>query len=68
MIISIGGICGLRVFFVFVLFPLYPVLASVYLSYGASWLVTAAIQAVCLLVLLHRFIQSSRSFAERNAV
>ena len=48
MIISILGVCGLRLLWIFTIFaiPEYHTLECLYLSYAISWLVTAAIQII----------------------
>ena len=38
MIISILGICGLRILYIYTVFPLVPTLMGLYISYPASWL------------------------------
>ncbi len=51
MIVSILGVCGIRLGWIFFIFPLKPTLMSLYLSYPVSWLITGAIQLVmCLRV------------------
>ncbi|MFI3325698.1 MAG: MATE family efflux transporter [Clostridia bacterium] len=42
MITSIVGVCGLRIFWIYVIFPINPVIESVYWSYPISWFITAA--------------------------
>lgn len=66
MLISIGGICGLRIVWIYLIFPLYPVLPSIYLSYGISWLITTIIQAICLFALFRKLNQYSKNQLERN--
>ena len=46
MIISVGGICGLRILWVVLIIPHWHNLLSISLSYPASWLVTAIILIV----------------------
>lgn len=49
MLVSIGGVCGIRIVYIFTVFAfLYHTLTSLYISYIVSWAVTAAIHAVCL--------------------
>ncbi len=51
MIVSIAGVCGIRIVYIFTVFAfLYHTLTSLYISYILSWTVTAAIHAVCLFV------------------
>ncbi len=51
MIVSIVGVCGIRIVYIFTIFAfLYHTLTSLYISYILSWTVTAAIHATCLFV------------------
>lgn len=51
MIVSILGVCGIRLGWIFFIFPLAPTLISLYLSYPVSWLVTGIVQLImCLKV------------------
>ena len=51
MIVSILGVCGIRLSWIFFIFPLAPTLTSLYLSYPVSWFVTGAVQLImCLRV------------------
>lgn len=65
MLISIGGICGLRILWIYTVFSLYPTLICVYLSYPVSWTVTAIVQAVCLLIILSKIVKKSEKQMER---
>ncbi len=40
MIFSLIGVCGFRVFWIFVIFPLSPSLYTLYLSYPITWVIT----------------------------
>ena len=44
MIISIIGVCGIRILWIYTIFPLMPTMMCLYFSYPASWIVTGAIQ------------------------
>lgn len=46
-IISLMGACAFRVVWILVIFPLYPTLECVYLSYPISWVLTAAVSFTC---------------------
>lgn len=47
MILSIIGTVGVRVFWIFVLFPHYRSLFFLFISYPASWFLTIVMQVVC---------------------
>jgi len=53
MLIALGGICLLRVVWVSAVFPLYPTMTGLMLSYPASWLVTACVMALAFFVLFN---------------
>jgi putative MATE family efflux protein len=44
MIISIIGVCGIRILWIYTIFPLMPTMMCLYFSYPASWIFTGAIQ------------------------
>ena len=44
MLISIAGVCGIRILWIYTVFPLAPTMMCLYLSYPASWITTGAVQ------------------------
>lgn len=46
MIISLVGVCALRVVWIWTAFPIFPVLDTVYLSYPMTWGLTAVVQGL----------------------
>ena len=50
MLISIAFVCGLRLIWVYVFFPLAPSLGMLYLSYPISWSMMLVAQTICYLV------------------
>ena len=55
MVITVGGVCGLRLFWIFTVFEKHHTLEILYVSYPISWIVTALFQLVLFFVLLYRF-------------
>ena len=55
MAISVIGICGLRIAWIYSVFYFFPTLITVYLSYPISWIITATTQVICLIIILHKF-------------
>ena len=55
MVISVGGICGFRILWIYTVYPHFQQLEAIYLSYPITWLITGFIQAICLMVILHKF-------------
>lgn len=47
MIVSLTGACGLRVLWIFAVFPHFHSLTVLYLSYPISWFITAAAHIIC---------------------
>ncbi len=54
MCVSIAGVCGIRLFWIFFVFQAFRTLECLYLSYPISWIVTAAVQLVFCLLLLKK--------------
>lgn len=54
MIVSILGVCGIRITWIFTVFniPRFHTLRSLYISYPISWIVTVAVHCIVLSVLL----------------
>ena len=46
MIVSLIGACGLRVLWVFFIFPMDPTPQNLYFSYPVTWIITGAVQIV----------------------
>ena len=49
MLVSIGGVCGLRIVWIYTLFAWVPELWMLYLSYPVSWAITALVHFICYL-------------------
>lgn len=47
MVVTIIGACGLRVLWIYTVFPLDRTFFTLFLSYPITWGVTAAVHAVC---------------------
>lgn len=47
MIISLTGICLLRIVWIFAVFPIYRSLETLYISYPISWIITLTIYLIC---------------------
>lgn len=54
MVVSVLGVCGLRILYVYTVFAAHRTLAVLYLSYPISWLITAIVHAVCLFFVRRR--------------
>ena len=54
MIVSIIGVCGVRVVWVTFIFPIFNTLSFLYVSYPFSWIVTGGIHFICYLVILKK--------------
>ena len=55
MVVSILGVCGFRIFWIYVILPLSGSLEMLYYSYPVSWILTGAVHLVCTLIVMKRF-------------
>jgi Na+-driven multidrug efflux pump len=55
MIVSIVGVCGIRITWIYTVFRFYHTPESLYVSYIVSWLATAAVQFICYLVVSKKY-------------
>ncbi len=58
MFVSIAGVCGIRIAWIYTVFAMNRTLETLYLSYPASWVVTASIHLICFVYLKKRIIKS----------
>ena len=49
-LISVIGICGTRILWVWLIFPFYHSLTSLYISYPVSWFISFAAQFICFII------------------
>lgn len=62
MVVSILGVCGVRIVWVYTVFALINrTFETLFLSYPVSWLITLLAHAVCLLIIQHRVIRRLRA-------
>ena len=54
MLVSVAGVCGLRIMYIFTFFASHRTLFNLYLSYPLCWGFTAAVHAACLLFYVRR--------------
>ena len=54
MIVSVLGVCGFRIFWVYVVLPIFPGLEMLYYSYPVSWILTGACHLICALALMKK--------------
>lgn len=47
VIVSVLGVCVFRIVWIYTVFPLWPTLISIYLSYPISWAITALAHFIC---------------------
>ena len=57
MIISLFGACLLRVVWLWTVFPLYPTLEIIYMSYSITWILTALALFISIFLLLSKIIK-----------
>lgn len=54
MLVSVAGVCGLRIVYIFTFFAANRTLFNLYLSYPISWVFTVIVHAACLLFYVRR--------------
>lgn len=54
MIVSVIGVCGVRIAWIYTVFAQDRELRTLYISYPVSWVATTVIQMVCYFILIHR--------------
>lgn len=55
MCVSLAGVCGLRVVWIYTVFQWSHSLTVLYLSYPASWILTAAAHIICFIIIRRKF-------------
>lgn len=58
MIISFVCICGLRIVWIYTIFPMYASLESIYVSYPISWLVSLMVQSILFIIYYKKLIKA----------
>lgn len=56
MLISLFGVCGFRIAWIFTIFKQVPTLECLYLSYPISWTITALVQTIMFVVLASKML------------
>jgi len=56
MLMSVLGICGFRILYIYTIFEWSPTLLTLYISYPASWVLTMLMNLVCYLIVSRRLI------------
>ena len=54
MIVSVAGICVLRLAWIAFIYPFNPTLTMLYISYPISWLITFIVHLICYFRVKHR--------------
>ncbi len=68
MIITIVGVCGLRILWIYTVFEYWHTLPVLYFSYPLSWFVTAAAQLILFFVVKRRLFRRVELARKRDAV
>jgi putative MATE family efflux protein len=59
MLVSVAGICGIRILWIFTVFQLNRTLEVLYICYPVSWIVTTFIHAICYIYTKKKLIQNN---------
>ena len=63
-IVSLLGSCVLRVIWIFTVFRQYKMIEILYISYPATWLITATVHSICFIIILKKMMQRTAKFNE----
>ena len=66
MIVSVFGVCGIRIVWIYTVFAAHHTLPVLYLSYPVTWIITGVMQLVLCLVLQHRIQRRAIQKAEER--
>lgn len=55
MLVSVLGVCGFRIFWIYVILPIFPGLEMLYYSYPISWVLTGGVHCICCFVMMKKF-------------
>lgn len=55
MIVSILGVCAFRIFWIYVVLPIFPGREVLYMSYPVSWILTGGVHLICCFVQMRKF-------------
>ena len=66
MIVSVFGVCGIRIVWIYTVFAAHHTLPVLYLSYPVTWIITGVMQLVLCLVLKHRIQRRAIQKAEER--
>ena len=61
MLVSIFGVCGIRIVWIYTVFAHFHTLQTLYISYPISWCVTAVIQLACYIMYKKRVLKNTNS-------
>lgn len=56
MLVTILGVCGIRILWIYTVFAQHRTLTTLYISYPISWMVTAAIHLICYIVVVRKLV------------
>jgi len=66
MIIMVGGICGVRLAWLWGYFPSHRSLEVIYLSYPISWFITSVVEYILWYYVYHRFVLRQKNIKEET--
>ena len=68
MFVSVAGVCGVRIVWIYTVFAAYRTLPVLYLSYPVTWIITGVMQLVLCLVIKRRIQRRAEQNEERIPV
>ena len=56
MIVSLAGVCGIRILWIFIVFPLdeFHNITGLAISYPISWIITVTVQCICFIIMFKK--------------
>ena len=59
MLISIFGVCGIRIVWIYTIFAQHRDLKTLYVSYPVSWIITGSLHLICFLILSRKLVHGN---------
>ena len=67
MLVSLLGVCGIRIVWIFTIFRANPTLTTLYMSYPISWVVTGTVHLICFAVVYRKLRRNNKELIAHEA-
>lgn len=68
MVVAVFGVCGLRMLWIWFIFPLAPTYETAFYCFPVSWVITALAHFICFLIVFRRMKKNAAEKEEENAL